>query len=175
MFPTFNHTPRKHTTPNKKMVRHDMGVNAAFLQDVKDDDRQVPSIMAMVMAILEPPGQTGSLSAELLPLLRRLYGAVKYRFEMEEALGYMEDAVNVAPRLCRKAELLLDQHQSLLDDLQQIVELAHLRLRDTDRSKPGLASVRDPFAIFLDRFSAHEADENDLIVDSLYFDIGGGD
>lgn len=153
---------------------HDVGINAAFLQEVKDDERQVAEILSVVASMLEEPRLQPEDSSELLAVMRRFYTLVKFRFGLEEAIGYMEDVIEVSPWLCRDAEALLDEHQPLLEELQEIVELAHLELRE-GANELKLKQVRDRFAAFRTRFSEHESRESDLIIDSLYFDIGGGD
>ena len=166
---------RRPELSGKVRLHDEVGVNAAYLQEIKEDERQVPTLLAFVTKRLYANQLNTEQSSELRALMRQLHQQVKYRFHLEEALGYMEDVVQVAPRLCRKAESLRSEHQQLLDQLQELVELAHATLLEKPASLKEIIPIRDSFASFHQQFQAHEAGENDLIIDSLYFDIGGGD
>lgn len=152
-----------------------IGVNAAFLQDIKDDERHVLATLNSVKQqlnrrTLDPPDPSSTRAN-----LRRLYAQVKRRFELESICGYMENVIHVAPRLCRQSEELLNEHTVLLDQLRSIVEIAHQECQEEGDAPMNSNSLRAAFMSFHVQFLAHEERETDLIIDSLYFDIGGGD
>lgn len=152
-----------------------LGVNAAFLQEVKDDEHVVPDLIRNVASSLCGRSLDVPQSRVVLTVLRRLHSQLKYRFQLEEVLGYMDDVVSVAPRLSNRAERLRGEHVTLLEQLQQFIESAHDRLLNACDLTPchSLAELRAQFASFQEQYDAHEAGEDDLIIESLYLDIGG--
>ena len=167
----------KSSSPGGNSSNGRLGVNAAFLQEVKDDEWVVSDLIGLVGSSLEVKVLNASQSRTVLAGMRRLHAQLKYRFQLEEVLGYMQDVISVAPRLSNSAETLRGEHAILVDEFQSIVELAHDQLNDDSDSDPaeGLAQIRDRFNSFRVRLAAHESAENDLITESLYFDVGGSE
>ena len=95
-------------------------------------------------------------------------------FSLEEAYGYFGDALTVAPRLSRKADRLRSQHGERYSHLCQLTDNAEqLLYHETgDTSASGLAAG---FREFCRVFQEHEHRENELILEAVDEDIGGGD
>lgn len=158
----------------EQMGIQEIGVNAAFLSDIKDDEQEVPTLVRTVNEMLAADSLSESDAQVVLVLLRRLFLRLKSRFQLEDAIGYMEDVVAVAPRLCRKSEVLQHEHQPLLEQLLDVVEVAHLHFRKDKLSRNRVRLVAEVFAEFRESFLAHEAAETDLIYEALYLDLGVG-
>ena len=95
-------------------------------------------------------------------------------FSLEEAYGYFEDAITVAPHLSKRAEALRSQHFDLYSELSRLVEKAEKLLyhEAADEAPRGLA---DGYRQFLNRFHEHEARESELILEAFDEDLGTGD
>ncbi len=165
------------TEVGNRDVANRPGVNAAFLQQVKDDEHVVPELLSAVSNGLNVPQLSSSQSTVMLAVFRRLHAQLKYRFQLEEVLGYVDEVATVAPRLSDKATALQHEHPGLLRELQAVVEFAHDSLFNTGEPTPMpvLDTLRGRFDAFRTQLDAHESAENDLIIESLYLDIGVGD
>lgn len=95
-------------------------------------------------------------------------------FSLEEAYGYFEDAMAVAPHLSRRAETLRGQHFDLFADLCRLVESAE-QLLYHEQPTSLLERLAGQYRRFLVRFREHESQESDLILEAFNDDIGTGD
>jgi hypothetical protein len=95
-------------------------------------------------------------------------------FSLEEAYGYFEDPIDVAPQLSRAANRLRAEHQELYLDLCNLVERSERMFYDEQHA--ALALWLGPeFLDFDSRLRSHEERENGLIVEAYDGDIGVGD
>ena len=99
-----------------------MTVNAAFLQDLKDDNIHLRELLAAVHEALSNPTGRPIRSGVLAELLGRLRDQLATHFSLEEFFGYFDEAVDVAPRLSVQADILRTQHQTLFSEICDIVE-----------------------------------------------------
>src|SRR4029450_8488189 len=110
----------------------------------------------------------------LLDKLCQLRDQLALHFSLEEAYGYFDDPVDVAPQLSRAAERLRGEHKGLYLDLCELVERAGRMFYDEQQAALALwlgAAVQE----FDERLRGHEERENELIVDAYDADIGVGD
>jgi hypothetical protein len=151
-----------------------VAVNAAFLQEIKDDARELRQLVAQTSE-MTGPAHLGTVEPKrIVDLLGKLRDQLALHFTLEEAYGYFEDAVNIAPQLCDQAELLRNQHQTLFNDFCRIVEAAEQLLygEADDHERAGLARM---FYNFRADLQLHEAREHDLILAAFNDDFGAGD
>ena len=92
-------------------------------------------------------------------------------FHLEEADGYLSDAVEQAPRMADKANTLLHQHPKLSQSLDQLLIAAE----QGDGSPKWWAEFRTQADDFLDRLAKHEQAENMLVQRAFEVDIGDKD
>jgi len=146
-------------------------VNAAFLQEIKEVNQELWQLLASVRvrcaSTLAPHQVRG-----VVVLLQELRDQLALHFALEEAYGYFEEPMDVAPRLCLQADRLRAEHKDLYLDLCQIADQAEAFL--VDGEEPLLASWLTPrFLSFDIRLKKHEACENELILDAYECDLGG--
>jgi hypothetical protein len=149
-------------------------VNAAFLQEIKEDAREFRQLLCQAVDLLGPSQMPTADLRQVADVLGRLRDQLALHFTLEEAFGYFEDALDAAPQLSQRAEALRSEHQTLFVDLCAIVDLAERmvygRTGAEDRTELGRMFHRFRVDIAL-----HESREHDLILAALNDDIGCGD
>ena len=92
-------------------------------------------------------------------------------FAMEEAGGYLSEAILHAPRLVSRANDLLDQHPKMWAAAQQ--------LREAANRPENIAAWWDATALrfqeFVAELNTHERDEDRLVQDAYSLDVAAGD
>jgi iron-sulfur cluster repair protein YtfE (RIC family) len=146
-------------------------INAAFLREIKEDHRDLWRLLDEVRHLCaEWPLSRRRLANRLARLRDRL----AMHFTLEEAFGYFDDPLDVAPRLARQAETLRSQHGELYLALARLADEA-----DTVAHGIGTAQRLRRLAGDCRRFDksllAHEHLENQLILEAFDEDIGVGD
>ena len=146
-----------------------VSINAAFLQEIKEDNRDLHQITADATDSLDRP-------VEIIPLVKllgQLRDQLALHFSLEEAYGYFEDAVDAAPHLSAKADELRGEHKTLFEHICKLVEEGERRLyRETPAKHEDVA---EQLGQFLAQLREHENRENELIIQALEDDIGVGD
>ncbi len=156
------------------IVTSTVTVNAAFLQEIKEDNRELTQLLkrseSACRRVKASPASSGSL-AELLVLVR---DQLAFHFALEEAYGYFEHAVDEAPRLSERAMALRSEHETLYLEICSIAEEAE-SMRLGRQARRRVHSVAQDFLLFYQRLKEHETDETELILQALDDDIGVGD
>lgn len=171
------HRPKNFDQPvsfSASTSHHGDPLDAAFLKDVKEDQSNLYHLFCAVSTTLES-SETTSSDSFVSHLLAQLRDQLALHFSLEEAAGYMQDVATSVPRLSAKVELLQMEHADLYLELSTIAEIAE------EFCCPGQLSVverrkmlNDKFAEFHRRLQRHDEAEDELILESLYVDIGGG-
>ena len=151
-----------------------IAVNPAFLQEIKDDSRELRQLLAQATEMLGPTYLATVDPRRMVELMGKIRDQLALHFTLEEAYGYFEDAVTAAPRLSEQAELLRNQHQSLFADYIRAVESAERLLYDLDNDH-ARARIARAFNDFRADLQLHEAREHDLILAAFNDDLGAGD
>jgi iron-sulfur cluster repair protein YtfE (RIC family) len=149
-------------------------VNAAFLQEIKEVNQDLWRLLANVRRMCDSAACIDSAPRRFFGLVEQLRDLLALHFALEEAYGYFDDPVDVAPQLCERAEALRDEHRDLylkIVDLSETSELLTQPLRPTGTV---LVAVRK-FRSFDQQFTRHESLENELILSEYDDDIGVGD
>jgi iron-sulfur cluster repair protein YtfE (RIC family) len=149
-----------------------MTVNAAFLRDIKDDNRDLKILMDRICLLAQHPQTATNHWPELIELFSDLCDQLALHFSLEEAYGYFDDAVVSAPQLSETAESLRGQHPKLF---VRIRELADKALEVSADRAEHISRFLQRFEQFRLDFEKHEEDELKLILDALDNDIGVGD
>jgi hypothetical protein len=148
-------------------------VNAAFLQEIKEVNHELWDLLAHLRNRCQRPIAPGSCR-QLIDRLCQLRDQLALHFSLEEAYGYFEDPIEVAPQLSRAANRLRAEHQELYLDFCNLVERSERMFYDEQHA--ALALWLGPeFLDFDSRLRSHEERENDLIVEAYDGDIGVGD
>lgn len=148
-------------------------VNAAFLQEIKEDNRELRQLLDKTGEMVARPPQT-MRPRQVVDLMQRLRDQLAMHFALEEAYGYFDDAVSAAPRLSAEAKELRGQHATMFMELCQIVERAEKLLY---HEAPGTIWPRigKDFAAWFQRLMQHERREVALVLTAFNDDIGVGD
>lgn len=92
-------------------------------------------------------------------------------FAREEAIGYLAEALEKAPRFNAHAEVLRRQHAHLTAEIGQIAGLA----RSARTAAPSWDVVGARFTAFSEAVRAHEEAENEIMRSAFLEDLGSGD
>lgn len=150
-----------------------VAVNAAFLQEIKEVNQELWMLQADLRHRFQRPVAPGH-SRFLIDKLCLFRDQLALHFSLEEAYGYFDDPVDVAPQLSRAADRLRAEHKGLYLDLCELVERAERMFYDEQHAALALW-LCPQFLEFDDRLRSHEERENELIVDAYDADIGVGD
>lgn len=148
-------------------------VNAAFLQEIKEVNQELWQQLAGLRHRCQRPLAPG-MCRQLVEQLGQVRDQVALHFALEEAYGYFDDPVEVAPRLCRQADALRSEHKELYSQLSDLVDRAEQMLYQ-ERLTALAVWVGPVFLEFDARLRSHEERENDLIFEAYDADIGGED
>ena len=147
-------------------------INAAFLKDIKDDNRDLKSLLDRIKPLTEQHQIAINHWAEIIDLIDQLRDQLALHFALEEAYGYFEEAIVTAPQLSASAELLRSQHAELFERIRDLADgIAEVPPTQGTRVKRFVARV----SLFLDTLEQHEEAELKLILDALNDDLGVGD
>ena len=147
-------------------------VNAAFLQEIKCDNEQLRELLEKARSMSRPsatirPRRFASLLAELRDQLAM-------HFALEEAYGYFDEPLYVAPHLSERAQSLRRQHVMLYEEISGLAEAA-ANVLSCNGHPHVVRKIGQRFLDFYHRLHVHEAQENELIVEAFNVDIGVGD
>jgi hypothetical protein len=148
-------------------------VNAAFLKEIKDDNRRVHELLDEAGGVIAAAPLENS-SRRLVECLTELRDQLALHFSLEEAYGYFEDALDVAPRLSERAAELRSQHSEMFVAVCRAVEDAEQWLYHEAKGDV-LPRVAQQFENFRREFREHEEREAELILDAWSSDVGVGD
>jgi len=149
-------------------------INAAFLQEIKEVNGELWDLFDEVKRICGSAHSVQSHGRRLVDMLAELRDQLAMHFALEEAYGYFEDPLRVAPRLNLAAVTLREEHQvlyAMIRDLADEVDGLH---RKRKLASSG-SRVAGRFREYYDRFQRHENRENELILEAYDSDIGTGD
>lgn len=149
-------------------------VNAAFLQEIKEVNHDLWRLLADVRRMCNSPATIDSAPRRFFGLIEELRDHLALHFALEEAYGYFEDPIDVAPRLCRQANELRAEHHELYLMMVDLSETSEL-LTQPRFVIGAVLKVVGQFQSFDQRLQRHESRENDLIMQEYGDDIGVGD
>jgi len=161
-------------------------VNAAFLKDIKDDNRDLKILTDRLRAVTKPRPTAANHWAELIRLLADLRDQLAIHFGLEEAYGYFDMAMDADAQLSAAAETLRAEHAELFETCRHLADSTagvvtpEVAGEDSVEGRdPELTTaqekVLDRIERFLFQFHRHEESELKLILDALDEDLGGGD
>jgi hypothetical protein len=149
-------------------------INAAFLQEIKEDNEELWSLLERLQVVVLSEWPPRVSRRQLHDVLARLRDQLALHFALEEAYGYFEDAIEVAPRLSIKADRLRGQHADFYVEICDIADHAE-RLLHREVPARSFTHVVARFDDFCEALRRHEAAENQLIQQAFNEDLGGWD
>src|SRR6187401_724617 len=96
-------------------------VNAAFLQEIKEVNQELWSLLADLRHRCQRP-IAPSHCRLLIDRLCQLRDQLALHFSLEEAYGYFDDPLDAAPQLGHRAEQLRGEHRDLYGDFCDVIE-----------------------------------------------------
>ncbi len=149
-------------------------VNAAFLQEIKEVNEDLWKLLDEVKQLCGNPQNVQLQGRQVVEMLAELRDQLAMHFALEEAFGYFNDPVRVAPHLCDAASSLRDEHQTLFTLVRDLADEVDGLYRAGSLPQNGPRVVQR-FREYYDRFQQHENRENELILEAYDSDIGVGD
>ncbi len=149
-----------------------LSVNAAFLKDIKDDNRELKHLLDRLTPMTGHPEIAVNHWDEIVQVLSDLRDQLAFHFSLEEAYGYFDQAVETEPQLSVTAGLLRSEHTELFELARSLAEqVAELSSDEIESIAKFLKKLKK----FRNQFERHEEAELELILDALSEDIGVGD
>ena len=141
-----------------------LAVNAAFLREIKDDNRFLDELLLATRDAILGVDPTRLNVRALVELLRRLRDRLAMHFSLEEAFGYFENAREFPADLSLQADTCRREHEVLYLDVCDAVEAAEkLLYHESDRQHRILQNLSTSFGHFIRKLNQHDAHENVLI------------
>ena len=156
------------------IITHTVSINAAFLQEIKEDHHELRQLMHHTEATLSRPDWMKVEYDRLVEMLGKLRDQLAMHFSLEEAFGCFEDALSVAPHLARRSEQLRAQHFALFSELCRLEDQAE-QLLYHEAPATAVQKLAHDYRDFSARFRVHEAAESELVLEAVNADIGGED
>lgn len=150
-----------------------LAINPAFLQEIKEDHRELSQLLARMDRDFVPHAHVVS-RREVAEWFHALQDRLAMHFALEEAYGYFEDALASAPWLSAKATSLRNEHADLFAQVTQLVELAECGLYH-EAGEERYLRLAQGFRQFLAAFKRHEQAECGMIQAAYAQDMGCGD
>lgn len=157
-------------------------VNAAFLKDIKDDNRDLKVLIDRLRLLTQPREAAANHWVELITLFADLRDQLALHFGLEEAYGYFDQAIGTDVELSVVADGLRSQHAVLFEEARHLAEAAadaHTGDAPIEGRTPEVTTAQEKilrrFEGFLTQFNEHEEAELKLILDALEEDLGVGD
>jgi iron-sulfur cluster repair protein YtfE (RIC family) len=149
-----------------------LSVNAAFLKDIKDDNRELKSLLDRLTPMTGHPEIASNHWSEITQLLSDLRDQLALHFSLEEAYGYFDEAVQAEPQLSLTAGALRSEHTDLFETVCSLAD----QVSDVQRPEPEpIKRFLNKLRKFRNRFEQHEEAELQLILDAMSEDLGVGD
>ena len=139
-----------------------------FFEVMQSEHKELTDLLTEVRAALTADDRDKNQVADLIT---RLCELVVTHFNHEERGGYMKEALERAPRMASQADLLLDQHEPLLEEVEKLRLLVHSGVE----SASWWTRIEADFHKFASRLINHEHAENKLVQEAYTQDIGTGD
>ncbi len=144
-------------------VNPKLTINAAFLQEIKDDNLRLYGLLDNLRACWLVNSPDVFRPEWFSRLISDLRDQVAMHFALENAFGYFEKPVSSDPLLSAEAQRLHAQHEELYLQICSIAENAEAMLYPQMDEEAYTRQV-DLFRDFYRAFQQHESAEFDLMV-----------
>ncbi|TWU03903.1 hemerythrin domain-containing protein [Neorhodopirellula pilleata] len=167
-------SPASPPPPNRRLT-----VNAAFLKDIKDDNRDLKILLDRMRLLTHPREAAANHWGELIQLFGDLRDQLALHFGLEEAYGYFDLAIESDAQLSACADMLRSQHAVLFEEARHLAEAAADACTGDEPIEgvtPEVTTAQEKVLVrfdgFLAQFNDHEEAELKLILDALDDDLG---
>ena len=148
-------------------------INAAFMQEIKEVNQELWQLLAELQQRCQRPIAPHHCKP-LIDDLCELRDQLALHFALEEAYGYFEDPVDVAPQLSKRAGKLRAEHKSLYADFCRLIDRAEQMFYDGQQAELTIW-IGPHFLRAAGSLRSHEARETELLYEAYDSDIGVGD
>lgn len=111
-------------TSQKQVSVKTVGVNAAFLQEIKDSHPDLSHAVHQVRATCHAELPAGEMAKQLTNLLHDLRDCLAFQFALEETYGYIENVQAMPSSVTRMAERARNEHCGLYLEISSLSEQA---------------------------------------------------
>ena len=101
-----------------------LGVNAAFLQEIKDSNPDLAHAIHAVRAACHSDQTAAETARQLVRLLDDLRDSLAFQFALEETYGYIEGTRSSSETMSEMAERARNQHCGLYLEISSLCEQA---------------------------------------------------
>ena len=152
---------------------HHITLNVAFLQEIKDDNVHLKSIIGELKETLGDRLKRDP--KKLVDELGQLRDCLETHFALEEFYGYFQAARVSHSQISMRADTLRSQHETIYLEVCELVELGESVLYHEKDINEGLAAISKGFDAFVGHLDEHEQQEMDLMMQLCNDEIGVGD
>lgn len=141
-----------------------------YVHGVRADHAELETIDRALRASLDAGERAQwkpEATLEILKQLESMSQHLERHFANEEAGGYMEEALALAPRFSSQAAQLLKQHAHLNQSFAQLLSAAQ-RVKDSPES---WSCLTQQIVELLKKLEAHEAAENRIMQEAFNVDL----
>jgi iron-sulfur cluster repair protein YtfE (RIC family) len=141
---------------------------------IKEDHHRLESIITQLTTEITrvPPAAFDGWKLSLLRKLRDFQNELRKHFDLEEHGGFMEEVISHAPRYVSRVEALVSEHEEVCESLDAI--LTDLKAA-TSPAMWREARIAPRLTEMFETLKEHESEENSLIQDTYFQDLGVGD
>jgi hemerythrin-like domain-containing protein len=134
----------------------------AYVQHLRSEHRRLHRLMRQTLAALPQweDASEGNWAPVMLRGLKAIREELAAHFRIEEAGGCLEEAVSRCPSLAPQAAQVLQEHRSLLADLDQLIQRVTALRQPTAAAAHALS---DELHAVLRRLNHHERLENRIV------------
>lgn len=138
-------------------------INAAFLQEIKDNNLQLDEVLELLNTLCSMDGKTFLEPRQFRDLIHELRDLLAMHFSLEDAFGYFIGPSFIIPVLNKEAARLKSQHEELYIEINAIVELTDT-LFASGHTEIITTNLIQRFNRFHEDLRKHESEEYDLIL-----------
>jgi iron-sulfur cluster repair protein YtfE (RIC family) len=141
---------------------------------IEEDHHRLESIISQLTTEItrEPPAAFDGWKLSILRKLRDFQNELRKHFDLEEHGGFMDEVISHAPRYVSRVEALVSEHDAVSESLEAI--LTHVKAA----TAPAMwreARIPARLTELFETLREHESEENTLIQDTYFQDLGVGD
>jgi len=133
--------------------------------------RSLDELVARMHAIAQGTANDAGSRAEARWLFTELEERLPRHFVDEERFGFLSTAIELAPRLSKRADTLRAEHHMLRDHLDALA----FHVRDAGADPARWKELEVACGAFAEQIAEHENREDELILEALSEDLGAAD
>ena len=138
------------------------------IKQVEQEHEELRELIGTIHKTLADPTSTVTQVREKLVAL---CDKLESHFRTEEEDGFFTQITDQAPRLTDQADKLCDEHRTMLDEAKSLA----IRAIRCDQFHELQQEIQPAFHEFSKHLMHHESEENEMLQEAYWEDIGPGD